>query len=109
MHGAVLKIFGTGADRGAIFPGAGAGRASLVLTKLSGAVFKDRLLQNANTSFSRGEIFWPEDAEGDDQLHPGPKGQRALGICHCRRQGPGDNLSLSLSCDNLSLSEARTR
>ena len=38
----------------AIFPGAGAGRAgraSLVLTKLSGAVFKDRLLQNANTSF----------------------------------------------------------
>ena len=72
--------------------------------------------------FSRGEIFWPEDAEGDDQLHPGPKGQRALGICHCRRQGPGDNFSLSLSlslscdnlplslsCDNLSLSEARTR
>ena len=62
--------------------------------------------------FSRGEIFWTEDAEGDDQLHPGPEGQRALGICHCRRQGPGDNLSLSLlslSCDNLSLLETRTR
>ena len=40
--------------------------------------------------FSRGEIFWTEDAEGDDQLHPGPEGQRALGICHCRRQGPGE-------------------